>query len=128
MTRNGVSRGGACSGARTSRGWGSKVITPSGAPSVAGPRPRGLDQGAMAAMHAIEIADRDHAVEGGLRQIPIAPVDPHRRLMPAPRRRCKEISPAPVSGHQAVAARERPILAERVVEPMRCTARAAPAL
>ncbi len=63
---------------------------------VAGPRPRGLDQGAVAAVHAVEIADRDHPVQGGLRQIPIAPVDLHRRLMPAPRRRCKEISPAPV--------------------------------
>ena len=45
-------------------------------------RPRLLaragDQGAMTPMHAIEVADRDHPVQGSLRQIPVAPLDLHR--------------------------------------------------
>ena len=47
------------------------------------------DQRAVAAMDAVEIADRDHPVQGRLRQRPVTPVNLHRRLMPAPARRCK---------------------------------------
>ena len=89
LIRNGVSRGGALSGVRTSRGCGSKVTTPSGAPSSRARARAAPDQGAMAAMHAVEIADRHDPVQGGLRQAPVAPVNPHRRLMPAARLRCK---------------------------------------
>jgi hypothetical protein len=46
-------------------------------------RTRRLDQGAMPAVHAVEIADRDHLVQGGLRQAPIAAVNLHGGLMPA---------------------------------------------
>lgn len=38
---------------------------------------RGPDQRAVAAVHAVEVADRDHAMERGLRQAPVAPVDLH---------------------------------------------------
>ena len=94
LTRNGVS-GGARSGASTSRGCGSKVITPRKARAVRGRAPGRLDQGPMPAVHAVEITDRDHPVQGGLRQAPIAAVNLHGRLMPVLSGKCKGPSHEP---------------------------------
>ena len=55
----------------------------------AGARTGRLDQGPMPAVHAVEITDRDHPVQGGLRQAPIAAVNLHGRLMPVLSGKCK---------------------------------------
>ena len=58
-------------------------------PELSRPLARRLDQRAMAAVDAVEVADRHHPVQGGLRQAPIAAVNLHGRVMPARRRNCK---------------------------------------
>ncbi len=47
-------------GRRNSRGCGAKVKAAALRPSLAGAREGGADHGAVAAMHAVEIADRHH--------------------------------------------------------------------
>ena len=48
-------------GASTARGWGSKVMTTAGTPSSAGPRHDPVEDRPLAAVDAVEVADRGDA-------------------------------------------------------------------
>ena len=62
--RSSVSRNSGSSGRKKPRGCGSKVSAAAGRPSVLAARQRRCDDGAMAAVHPVEIADGQHrAVE-----------------------------------------------------------------
>ena len=72
-----IRRNGGASGAKNSRGCGSKVSTPSGAP-CRGARPAGrVDHRLVADMHAVEVADGDAGAAVGRVEIGVVADDAH---------------------------------------------------
>lgn len=84
FSRKLISRGGACTGAKYSRGSGSNTITVAGSSSARARQQVG-DHGLVTTVHAVEGADGDHAATVAVAQV-VQPPDQFQYTAPVPGR------------------------------------------